>query len=270
MRMLDSLRASDASFASAEVVMVVDNVAEYYFRHDKEEWRLSDFPAPKLPFENMWVEYRWPSIIRSLKVGETNLETPGIDKFFGCFIKKRETGDFLFLGHYGYVVNSGANRGELKLTREYLCSIRFSPDGEVTGVSVSEDRITSDGDVAHYLYAFHPILMAFSFANCQNVEMVDVVAPAALQKARKRRGRPPISDFKVINIVVGATAKSSRRTEGTGRGDGVAVKIRRGHFHTYGEKYGRGKLFGKYEGRFWIPEIRKLDSSLVGYEVKKK
>jgi hypothetical protein len=58
----------------------------------------------------------------------------------------------------------------------------------------------------------------------------------------------------------GKTTPTHRKVE-SHDGLGVALHIRRGHYAYYGEKYNRGKLFGKYEGMFWKPQTTAGDSA---------
>ena len=92
---------------------------------------------------------------------------------------------------------------------------------------------------------------AFDFLSCKNVEIAEPARPFPVrQRLRKSR-------VQVQTIVVRPPGK---RRAGNG---GPAVRPLdaydtpltsvRGRFNHYGERYGRGKLFGKYEGRFWIP-----------------
>jgi hypothetical protein len=89
-------------------------------------------------------------------------------------------------------------------------------------------------------------LLAISFAHCKNVVVKDAEEPAV------PRPVPPQGrhlTFKVLEIgpmktILDRTA--SERHTGLQR----ALHICRGHFASYEEK----PLFGKYRGRFWIPQ----------------
>lgn len=70
--------------------MSVTNVAEYYFHHDQEYWLLDEFKQAIPPFEKMWVEYRYPKMVRSTENGGHLVQAyfRGMIPYFGCFVSK--------------------------------------------------------------------------------------------------------------------------------------------------------------------------------------
>lgn len=90
------------------------------------------------------------------------------------------------------------------------------------------------------------LLGALNFLGCRNIELVEPQRPRGVRRRLERTG------VRVQTLNVFPTGKSTRG--GPAAGGGVPLTSVRGHFATYGEKYGRGKLFGKLEGRFWIPQ----------------
>lgn len=92
------------------------------------------------------------------------------------------------------------------------------------------------------------LLGALNFCNCRNVELVEPHRPNAERKRILRTGTT------VSEINVFPTGKSVRSAKGDRQG-GTPLTSVRGHFAHYGEEYGRGLLFGKYSGRFWIPQF---------------
>jgi hypothetical protein len=94
------------------------------------------------------------------------------------------------------------------------------------------------------------VLDALNFLNCRNV---DIVEPRRRNHERKRIAKTGIT---VNEIHVFPTGKTTRNSS-TGEPLGTAHAPVRGHFAEYGDRYGKGKLFGKLEGRFYIsPHIR--------------
>src|SRR5437667_10048509 len=78
---------------------VLDNVAEYYYHHDKEFWRLKDFPYPMPPFEHVWLEYRVPRESYSREKGITRLdevvpEARGLTIAIAGFLDKQTNWEF--------------------------------------------------------------------------------------------------------------------------------------------------------------------------------
>ena len=91
------------------------------------------------------------------------------------------------------------------------------------------------------------VLKIFSIINCKNVEFKTFNADAKIQKKRIRNKRLPITEYHTLIIKPSKSKKSgppqylwSTRTH-----------MCRGHFRTYTKE---SPLFGKYTGRFWIPQ----------------
>ncbi len=240
----------------------VTNVAEYYFHHDEEFWTLDQFEGSKPLFDSCWVEYRYPREVRSIAEGvhRVGAYDRGQVPYFGCLVKALSNGYFDLTGSLYYVHAKGIDLGVSSSIQFHL-----SDDGKPDEYRVPKwmgDDDQARATLAQYL---HPILLAFSFANCSNVETVEVTAPAKLQRARIRREKMPLVSYRVINILPLSKAKSGPRVRTVeSDGQGVALHIRRGHFAHYGPKYGRGKLFGRLEGQFWIPQaaVGSLDAGV--------
>lgn len=99
-------------------------------------------------------------------------------------------------------------------------------------------------DMAHLT-----VLGAMNFLNCRNVDIVEPRRPRAEARRIARTG------VTVHTINVFPTGRSTRSDSGAPLGGGIPLSSVRGHFATYGPEYGRGLLFGKYSGRFWIPQF---------------
>ncbi|GAA2623726.1 hypothetical protein GCM10010399_63730 [Dactylosporangium fulvum] len=89
---------------------------------------------------------------------------------------------------------------------------------------------------------------ALNFLNASNV---DIAEPSRPRPQRRRLARTGVT---VQTIVVRPPGKH-RAKSGAARpidASETALSPVRGHWSHYGERYNRGKLFGKYEGKFWI------------------
>lgn len=255
---------------------VVNNVANYYFHHEKEFWRLNDFPMPRPPFDEMWIEYKMPKTAYSKEVGETDLlRNVGIrddvEVHFGGIVRSGEKPNtWIIAGNYWQVPKNPHDR----IIKGGTISIKYSwsPNEEIrvyTKDKVPEGDEEANNRIASALYAFHPILMSFSFCNCKNVETVTVRAGEKLQKKRERNGKLPLQDHRVINILpFGKYFEPGARVVSIqdGAGEKLAIEIRRGNYARYGAEFGRGLLFGKYSGMFWRPSI--LKDSEKEYQVR--
>ena len=96
-------------------------------------------------------------------------------------------------------------------------------------------------------------LLTLSFMHCKNVVLKAIEPPPKLNKARAKRGNPPLAVYKILEI---HPVKRILEREGDIQHSGLkrALQIRRGHF----KDYTRGKgLFGKVRGVFcWDMAIR--------------
>lgn len=111
-----------------------------------------------------------------------------------------------------------------------------------------------------------PSLLATTFLHCRNTGLVpDDSVSEKVRRAYRRRKKRPMVEFKVLDITGTTKQLRTAGAEDTREGSGLkrALHIRRGHFKHYGAKYGKGKLFGRYEGMFWTPE-REVGSSAEG------
>ena len=93
-----------------------------------------------------------------------------------------------------------------------------------------------------------PLAFAISLLHCKNTTVQIQEVPERLQKARQRRGRPPLFRYHVLEI---EPMRRILRSEGRSHETGLrrAMHICRGHFKDYRE---RG-LFGKetHKGIYW-------------------
>lgn len=92
------------------------------------------------------------------------------------------------------------------------------------------------------------MLHSLTFLNCRNVTLVEPHRPRA-QRRRLERAGVRISEIHVFPS--GVTVRGRSMPVGAG---GRPLHSVRGHIARYGPKWGRGLLFGKHEGEFWIPQ----------------
>lgn len=94
-------------------------------------------------------------------------------------------------------------------------------------------------------------VMVGATLNFLNASNVDVAEPSRPRPERRRLARTGVQ---VQTIVVRPPGKH-RAKSATARPIGVDEALLspvRGHWAHYGEKYNRGRLFGRYEGKFWV------------------
>lgn len=111
------------------------------------------------------------------------------------------------------------------------------------------------------------LLFAFNLAHCKNVTIQDVPLNRAARRRQQRNGEESII-WKVLTIpgVVKEAAKGAHDAQERLE---RALHICRGHFAEFTPQR---PLFGKYSGRFWIPQhlrgVAKKGIVLKDYEVK--
>lgn len=90
---------------------------------------------------------------------------------------------------------------------------------------------------------------SLNFLNASNTDVAEPVRP---RPQRRRLARTGVT---VQTIVVRPPGKRRIAASGARPIDATESVLSpvRGHWARYGERWGRGKLFGKYEGKFWIP-----------------
>lgn len=120
--------------------------------------------------------------------------------------------------------------------------------------------------------AAYTALFACSLLHCKNVSEELNYLPRQQARARERRNLAPIV-WKTL--VVEPLGKARARSDPDNSDDDThkrRLHLCRGHFAEYGIN-GKGKLFGKHSGRFWIPPVVKGTASsgvvVKDYKVKK-
>lgn len=90
-------------------------------------------------------------------------------------------------------------------------------------------------------------LGVLNFLACRNVALVEPSRPRAERRRLERTG------VRVSTINVFPVGRSTKSASAGGEG-GTPLTSVRGHFASYGERFGRGRLFGRLEGRFFRPQ----------------
>jgi len=246
-------------------LVVIDNVAEYFFTQRIDDFfSVSDFPCVMLPFELSFFEFRIPGrdkgwigcnevgvLLGMQKPDTRSLEYPEI---------LGQPGVEFYLSGYYFIRQPGLRK--TGLVAEFLLPVGkdgqiISPNNDkihaVTNLFMSglkEKEIEGNLKFIHQFVNF-PTFLALSFMHCRNVTKELVEPPPKLSKSHlKKRGRPLLRYY-VLQI---DHMKSVLEHEGHAGTDGLkrALHICRGYFATYG-KDGKGLLFGKLSGRYWIP-----------------
>jgi hypothetical protein len=129
----------------------------------------------------------------------------------------------------------------------FLWRIAVYGDGEIADINWQNPLALDNNELFTNLILC--VLKAYDLGNCVNVEL------AVPTRSRAERRRMERTGVEVSEIHVRSISKSYRSNKrGAPLSPGVPLSSVRGHHAHYGPKYGRSLLFGKYEGRFWIPQ----------------
>jgi hypothetical protein len=99
------------------------------------------------------------------------------------------------------------------------------------------------------------LMGSLNFLNCSNVRAIE---PERSRGERRRMARTGVT-VTTLNVFPTRTLGAGRRA---GESVGVPLTSVRGHFAEYGPRYGKGLLFGRVEGRFWIPQHARGDAAV--------
>lgn len=115
----------------------------------------------------------------------------------------------------------------------------------------------ADEEEAMWLHAaVLPALQTISFMHCRNVVVDRHGRPDKLAKAyRRRNGQDPLR-WQTVRLEL---PRKDHAGDGTGPGQAPSLHIVVGHFSHYGDccptvHEPKGKLFGKLEGIYWMPQ----------------
>jgi hypothetical protein len=89
-----------------------------------------------------------------------------------------------------------------------------------------------------------------SFLSCKNIKSTLYNPPEKIQKKRLKNNKLPLFSYRTLVL---DTSKNDQNIIEPQELWTNRVHLCRGHVSRYGPKYGNKKLFGKYEGLYWIP-----------------
>jgi hypothetical protein len=244
-------------------ILLIDNVAEYYFSGtDQEHWDLKDhFPNLAPPYPIFWTEHKLPKTIHSREFGTTSMTTSGVGPKARTGILWMASTDFRGEGIPANV--KWAMLAEVFIDYDARSREIEGPAGtwiiliDEHGVIVEcpllqgYTRPEWNEIIRGFVSWLHPALLAVSFLHCRNVKLIDNEPDKPL--AKKYHARTGVWPAKYHTLEIEPLKQILRRD---GRSDAVgvakAMHVCRGHFKDYRE--GRG-LFGKYHQLVWQPAL---------------
>jgi len=239
-------------------VVLIDNVAQYYFMGtDQEYWDLcDDFPNLAPPFELAWFEHRAPRLIHSREKGDTDVAATMPRGRVGFLVFGTERENLV-----GEIADNARWVLSIELFIDYDRGDIQGPHGTIHLAIDAEGKLVAQpwmqtfcdesqgAQVAGYVGFCHPAFLAISFMHCKNVSFIDESVPKPL--AKKYHARTGIWPAKYKTLEIRPLQEILRR-EGKSESTGLrhAMHICRGHFRDY--RQGKG-LFGKYKTVVWTP-----------------
>jgi hypothetical protein len=246
-------------------VVLIDNVADYYYTSDQEYWDLKvDFPNLAPPWPAFWAEHKLATRIHSKEKGDTDItHLIGSNGRLGTLVHALDpaqcTGEGELPAGTKWVlwcelfVDYGMSKFDRPTGPHGSVFFCVDADGHMLdrpwmqGFASNEDV----GTMRALMTWFHPTLLAVSFLHCKNVVVEENATPKPLaKKYHAKTGRWP-ARYKTLVI---EPLKQILRHQGGSDKVGIqrALHICRGHFRDYRE--GRG-LFGKYHQLVWTPSV---------------
>ncbi len=235
----------------------VSNISHYYFQvNPKEFWDLNtDFPNLAPPYDQFWIEYELPDYSYSKEEGVTMFDQRykvRLGFFFYC--SRTPEGWRILVSEFAWT----EKRPFQVEDTHSIFMLKLDNEGEYIENTFRHGTKKGqvNAEVSHY--PIDPCLLTLSLMN-HNSRVVTVARSEALKKKDVQRGKPRVNDFKLIQVIPAEEVKKTARraTISPEQVAGINFRLcldRRGNWASYGPKYGKGLLFGKYEGRFWRPD----------------
>ena len=228
--------------------MIISDVAEYANKFSDGGPTVADIPCPRAPFKVVWMEYGDNGVLLYAETLEDDVadqlaiqmsSRPSIlVNAYPFYIHDVENGETEYMGGDIYYAALDA-RGEIIADsgKEYIIC---DPDWEALSARFGVSELWKAIQYRNVVTA----LLACSFANCKNVNLVQRTA----SKQRSRRS-PKVKHYKYYVLDIHPMRKIISDNERS-TGDHsfrTAMHLCRGHFKDYRES----GLFGKNKGIYW-------------------
>ncbi len=236
---------------------VVDNVAEYIYRFDRDKIVIEDLPNLYPVFPKLWFEYSIPNIVQTQTLDGSPSSRPL--KKIGVLMESVSS-DFDVTG-----INIPS------MAVKQLVTFIFWEDNQDIGLwstmfSIWIDRVGKPIDIGgayftnkHFredlpkswydrvFIASIPAYVSLNFLHCKNVRLLRIDANKKQQLKRQKEGKKELISYHTLFI---NPLKEILETKGNIHRNGIkkALHICRGHFKDFTD--GKG-LFGKYHGLYW-------------------
>lgn len=129
--------------------------------------------------------------------------------------------------------------------------------GDADGFSPAPAVMFEDPNEDAYFQqcVLYPITRTLQLLNASNVGLYKVDHDRATRKHLKRIKAPEAATTYHVLVLKDAQPRSPKdEIQNPGI---MPLHVAKGHWSHYGPRYGKGLLFGKIEGKFWVPEAEK-------------
>lgn len=251
-------------------VLLVDNVAEYYYiTSKKDHWNPEeDFYNITPPWPIIWFEWSPKEIINSATYGIIPNEHYGIISKYGLLLMAHDSSKEMnsqYLNHSlsrWWVICKCFYEVDKTILMApgmpifYIGKdghfLKLMPNGQLAVRKVS--KYVSEKSLIERMNEMIPSFLHISFlslcfTHCKNVGLTENKPALQMQKKSINTGKHPFAKYYVLEI---DPMKKILNSKGKAQETGLkkAMHICRGHFATYGDE---APLFGKHVGTFWKP-----------------
>ena len=246
--LLDNAELNGAAMARAKTVTVVDSTMIYtsLVSNSKPVWIYDDYPNIAPPWENAAICYvnehgnviiMQASIRDPVQIKRWESENPIEWDRVRWIIET-----FVWIGGRSVELGPFPTTGPIHMWRHAVYENGEAAD--MRWFHLRPEYPMENWDMAHLV-----LLGSLNFMACRNIQLVEPTRTRALRRRLVRLG----VSVKTINVLpIGKTYQSDGNK--TSSRVGTPLTSVHGHFVRYGPEYGRGLLFGKLSGRFWIPQ----------------
>ena len=173
-------------------------------------------------------------------------------------------GEYIFVDNFGAYFCDGQGQllTSLIANRRLNARLTAKPDAETTAFL---EKV-----IGAAMKEFNLSVRVLNLMACKNVSSVSRQPDSKLQRARQRRGKQPLTEYRVLTVTLPGNAKrgTDGRTITAHAGEPLPLQTIPGQYRDYREN----GLFGKYKGIFWVPAHVRGDAEAgeikKGYTVK--
>ncbi len=264
---MEDLNAINQKIIPNIPVFEISNVFHYCKTRIIDPYK--DWPCLMLPLDTIWMEYKRSDNRNPTHIGALlTVETGNFNSDDFEFLDKTKTVKHV-LGATCYFMDKQRQHfyGPCATYTVVLNDQGAPIDFNLNAMNVPNDQGIDSQDLM--LANMAPFFQAIAFMHCKNVRIETEKPDLGISKKWKKKTGKPLAKWNTLTIdPLRDTLSRDRRGTNNALSTPASLHIARGHFAEYGEEFGKGKLFGKYSGRYWIPQhVRgNKDQGTIGHD----